>query len=239
MSWRPPRRLLATDGYVVLRGLLAEAEVDMMAGVATRYLDRGGKKKLDAGNIFGNGVGYHLPDIQGDKGLRAIFDAVHGKPALHRLLQRELGEYRFIGRNELNVDRYVGWHRDGLNGAVGRYQAALDDWSSYMDSQHGNTSYGVVNLAVYLEGHADDTLGLVLRPSSHVSPRAEWGVWTEVSRRRSRAARTSRSPNAEASTVARRCARSRSVPARATPSSSTRTFCTAAATPRANAAAST
>jgi hypothetical protein len=50
----------------------------------------------------------YAADIRSDPQLARVFEVAHGKRALHTALAQVYGgarAYRFLGRNELNVDR--------------------------------------------------------------------------------------------------------------------------------------
>lgn len=159
------------DGFVVLRDLLPAALVRAFAASASHYLTQRGPRVLDMRRVFPSsfwGGGTYVGDVRTDVWLRPLFQLVHGSARLQSALAAVLGgPARFLHRNELVADRLLSWHRDRLDGELLAFTGGLDPW----DDANGTASarYAIVAVGLFLQDHANDSLGLVVQPGTHAN----------------------------------------------------------------------
>jgi diketogulonate reductase-like aldo/keto reductase len=157
--------LLAEDGFIIVPKVLSSKQCQEMRKTISNYVEMKGPllRKYD---VTVN-QGHYIADIKTDPLLRYIFQSVHASKTLHSALGNVFfgGEkYRFLQRNELNIDREVGWHRDRVEKFYYIHQPPLDEWSSISSS---STDFLIVNVGIYLEDHDKDGQGLTVEIGSN------------------------------------------------------------------------
>jgi len=153
-------------GYMVLRGLLQPAQVAALSDALALYVERRGSRVFNLSDVFlvsetKPRCSWFIPDIRSEPGpLADLFTLVDRSPQLRGTLETLLGggAVRFLGRNEVLINRFLPWHRDKLDGALAAYTRAMDPWRS---------GYPVVTVGLFLQDHARDRLGLVVQPGTH------------------------------------------------------------------------
>ena len=152
--------------YMVLRGLLQPAQVAALSDALALYVERRGSRVFNLSDVFlvsetKPRCSWFIPDIRSEPGpLADLFTLVDRSPQLRGTLETLLGggAVRFLGRNEVLINRFLPWHRDKLDGALAAYTRAMDPWRS---------GYPVVTVGLFLQDHARDRLGLVVQPGTH------------------------------------------------------------------------
>ena len=153
-------------GYMVLRGLLQPAQVAALSDALALYVERRGSRVFNLSDVFlvsetKPRCSWFIPDIRSEPGpLADLFTLVDRSPQLRGTLETLLGggAVRFLGRNEVLINRFLPWHRDKFDGALAAYTRGMDPWRS---------GYPVVTVGLFLQDHARDRLGLVVQPGTH------------------------------------------------------------------------
>lgn len=170
-------------GYVVLRNLLPPALVDELHLAVSHYVAQRGPRALPMSRAFAlRDEGYDpvfISDVRSEPALSNAYTLAAGSPLLRATLSDVFNGRRaaFLGRNEIVVNRLLNWHRDMLDGELGAYTAGMDPWSS-------SSSYSIVAVAIFLQDHMTDRLGLVLQPGTHRHERASRRRGVTISSRR-------------------------------------------------------
>jgi hypothetical protein len=94
--------------------------------------------------------------------LRHLVASVDANARLRATLSEILGSerVRFLGRNELLVNRLLSWHRDMLDGALAAYTRHLNPWRL-------SDGYSILAVVLFLQDHSKDRMGLVVKPGTH------------------------------------------------------------------------
>ena len=171
---RTPAALLAQDGYFVLRGVVPAPTCAAMALAVKRYIADGGGSRRRRYNSQVETAGWYVADIRSDPdpALRDLFTAVHTHPRVRAALAEVFGGpegYELVGRNELNVNRGVGYHRDIIEPYLYPAGEMLDNWAVLP----GSDSYRIVLVGMYLEDLTpEDGVSLRVQVGSHLHPKA-------------------------------------------------------------------
>lgn len=160
-----------TQGYAVLKGVLAEEDVDLFAATLATY--------LEAPRLLWRGLGkqWSIADFMRDDALRPMYQRISGDSSLRGVLEEILGhDYLFFGHNDIAINAKIGWHTDRLNGVYRNFEAESrqDPWSLLEDGSR----YNIVKVVTYLEDHAEgkDLNALTVVPGSHLlSTCLSWG----------------------------------------------------------------
>ena len=167
---------LSANGYTVLRSLLTEAEVDAVAAAVDRFVAVSGVNQQTSRVVQdAKWGGLSCFDFRSVPALGWIFSVVTRKALLQDTMAaaaRAAGGtgYRFMSRNEVNVDRSIGWHRDTLGGPIGKlFSLGADGAQRWGTTRKGERRGPLYNLAVYLQDHQLPSAppALVLSPGSH------------------------------------------------------------------------
>jgi len=138
-----PREQLERDGYVLLEGLFAEAEIDRLKAVVSTFFAR-------------RGVLYHLGKTQPNAAIEVPDLAfLFADPKVVTAFQDVLGErgILFTGHCDIHQDIFSNWHKDTGGDGYFSEDCYVPDCRVY-------------KMAVYLQDH-DDGRGLTVRPGSH------------------------------------------------------------------------
>jgi len=173
-------------GYTIVRGLWRRAVVADLQERVHRLLDeyaldpqpRGsstGLLKVRAvfGSRFAEDAAY-IAHVREHPRLRRLFEASDASPQLQHFLQLVLrsGNIRFLQRNELLMNHRLTWHRDALQSHLRAYTNTLDPWLVHGRPTQNYTRQHpirpIATVAIFLEDHVDDRMGLAFSDSSHV-----------------------------------------------------------------------
>ena len=163
------------NGYTLLPNVIPAALVKELSRKTDEYIQQRGPRlrnmaTLGLGSKADNTArSWILVDVQNDEELRPLFTACDREPRLRRMLSLILRRpVRFLQRNEVVVNQRLTWHRDALQGELGAYTRHLPAFS-----EHDRHVHPIVAVGVFLESHVNDSMGLVVKPGSHLSERAE------------------------------------------------------------------
>lgn len=154
------RAVFEKTGYIILEGVLSDAEVDAMAARVDAYPISKMVGSRSNGFIAMN-VRQQHPE------LAMLFHRVHGQARLQALLSELYDDsYRFLERNEVLVQGLKSWHKDQI--PFPQWKVGLgDEWTSF---QAPAQRYGLCVVVVYLQSHLDNDDALALVPRSHLTP---------------------------------------------------------------------
>jgi alcohol dehydrogenase (NADP+) len=160
----------SNDGFMVVPNLLSPEKCTEIQQTVMQYVESKGPllRRYDSRVPFG----YYIADIKTDKQLKYIFHTMHASTRLHEALSSIFGgssSYHFLQRNELNINREVGFHRDRVEEIFYPIRPSLDDWS-HVSLRENSDYYSIVNVAVYLQDHDIDGRGLTVEVGSHKCP---------------------------------------------------------------------
>lgn len=144
---------LLNDGYLVVKNLFTKEEVQFCRDVSLEYFKKGGG--------FRNSTGRAKPDWVKESELKPLYDLWASKN-VEKVVENLIGEpVEFVGHNDLHINRNVGWHKDRLNNDARKYEV-----NSPWDNVDGETMK-IYKINFYLQSHADNTDGLVVKHGSH------------------------------------------------------------------------
>ena len=179
----------------MLPHLLTSEMVARFATTIQHHLEKHGRRyrTLMEGKTRG---GWYIPDFPMDAELAPMLDELLVNARLHEALERLHGTraYRLLQRSEIYVDKGVGWHPDALYAGHALYNNEIDiikrecaqessaDKLKSRDCMIGvpaqkpfwqptlkNDSQSITTVAIYLQDHRQDELGLSVKPGSHIS----------------------------------------------------------------------
>jgi hypothetical protein len=144
------------EGYVVLKNVFTETEIIQYKTKIKEYIKNN--------KCYMNGGGISIVDFVNNDKLHDIAKLKENEK-IHNTLSTIFKDkkYRFVGHNDIGINRIVGWHKDKLNGEYAKYET-LDIWSRTNDDKE----HKIVKILIYLEDHSNDDYGLKLVPKSHI-----------------------------------------------------------------------
>ena len=144
------------NGYVILENVFNKNELIEIKNQIKTYVKNN--------KCYMNGGGISIVDFVNIDELSNIGEIRNNKTiqnALKEIFKNK--NYRFVGHNDIGINRIVGWHKDKLNGEYAKYET-LDIWSKTEDGKEHN----ILKVLIYLEDHNNDNYGLKLVPKSHL-----------------------------------------------------------------------
>ena len=156
------------DGYVVVRQLLAEDEVETYKGLLRRH---SGLDDSSFSKGFASSGGWSKPD--GVTSTPDFWPLIFNQRLLH-VVRETLGpEARYTQHSDLHVHvGSVGWHRDSAHRAFG----VGPDWDE------SRVPYLIARVAIYLQDHAESGSALGVIPGTHRQDEASRRAAREVER---------------------------------------------------------
>jgi len=140
-------------GYHIERSVFEDAEISKIRKISKEFFKDGGGFVSDGG--------YAKPDWIKESSLSEIVKIWNSKK-IGDIISRLMGEpVKFIGHNDLHLNRSVGWHKDRLNN-----DARVFEINSPWDSVGGETMK-IYKVNFYLQDHENNNDGLIIRESSH------------------------------------------------------------------------
>ena len=147
---------------------MPHAEIDALREAVLERSDAEGSKLIPWLALVDPGV--TIPDFMA----RSSFGFMHhlaSSPPVLRVLDLVFGGacYRYIGHNDIGIDRVVGWHKDQLNDGYVHYQET-PLWGGASVATSAQGGHFIVKVLVYLEDHSQDADALQIVPGSHLDP---------------------------------------------------------------------
>lgn len=144
------------EGYIVLENIFPNTELCQYKNDIKNYIK---KNKC----LF-NSSGISIVDFVNNNELKHIGEMKNNTKLIDSLNQIfNNKKHRFVGHNDIGINRIVGWHKDKLNNEYSKYET-IDIWSKTTD----NKEHKIVKVLIYLEDHSQDNYGLKIVPGSHL-----------------------------------------------------------------------
>lgn len=150
MEFKFVENKLTEDGYIIVKDVFSDQEIDHIRGICSEY--------LFSGNGFQTDGGLSKPDWVSDNSLEPVKKLIFSKK-IEKLIEKDiLQEVEFLGHCDLQVNRSVGWHKDRLNNEARRFEKT-NPWVKIQ----GETMK-IYKAFIYLQDHEnnDDCLRVIL-----------------------------------------------------------------------------
>lgn len=140
-------------GFIIVEDIFSVDEITTLKEETISYFARG--------NGFSNEGGFAKPDWIADPKTKKIKEIVD-KKNINKIISQLIGEeVRFVGHNDLHLNRSVGWHKDRLNNEARRFE--LHHPWQIVDDQ----TMKIYKANIYLQDHSENNDGLIVIPGSH------------------------------------------------------------------------
>lgn len=151
-----------TKGYTIIPQLFTSEEISFIRNVALDFFKKGGG--------FSNAGGIAKPDFIKEKSLKPIYELIESKH-IEKIIENLIGEpVKFIGHNDLHLNRSVNWHKDRLNNVIRDMFEVHSPWDVV-----GGETMKIYKINLYLQDHTDNNDALVLKEGNHLSSGMEVG----------------------------------------------------------------
>jgi hypothetical protein len=157
-----------SEGYVIIENVFTETELIQYKTDIKEYIKNN--------KCLMNAKGITIVDFVNNNKLKHIGEMKNNNKITIALNEIFINtKYRFVGHNDIGINRIVGWHKDKLNGEYAKYET-IDIWSKTED----NKEHKIVKVLIYLEDHSNDDYGLKLVPKSHLNPNIQPNGYKEI-----------------------------------------------------------
>ena len=151
------------EGFIVIENIFTDTEIEQLRDEILTHAE-------NKANIISNCGGYSIVDFIQYHPSLTLCKQILDNPKIHTHLKQVFNgdNYRFIGHNDIGVNRSGGWHKDVLNNGPGynltKYTTP-NVWST-----HEGEKQQIIKLAIYLQDHHDNNQALEIVPNSNRTP---------------------------------------------------------------------
>jgi hypothetical protein len=146
------------EGYVILKNVFTMDEINNVKNIIKSYIVKN--------KCLINSKGISIVDFINNDKLQEVSKLKDNNVIINSLNTIfKNTKYRFVGHNDIGINRIVTWHKDKLNGEYAKYET-INIWETTKDGK----KHKIVKVLIYLEDHFNDDYGLKLVPKSHLNP---------------------------------------------------------------------
>jgi hypothetical protein len=150
------QKKLRESGYLVIKDIFNEVQIEELRNNIISYFGAGGG--------FPNAGGHAKPDWIKDDRCSNMMWLLEYEP-LQKILKEYIGDnVKFLGHNDIHLNRVVGWHKDRLSGAGVKFEKH-NPWSEVAGETHQ-----IYKVNIYLQDHSkdkNDDFALAIKENTH------------------------------------------------------------------------
>ena len=149
-------KFYAKKGFLVMRNILSEEEVEVFRNTLDNY--------LNSDNSFSDdGISNMIPGFAGNYPELGDLNVLHKKSDILKILESEIfgtTDFIYANHSDLHQNKTTGWHRD-------TYDYLLEDRGNGTQEGLWSKECHIVKVCFLLQDHSDNDYGLWFKPKTH------------------------------------------------------------------------